>query len=185
MVNEHQAFFDEIDNQKQERFDERVTHYICKQLGLSGVEISYLRSNASKEKSALDGFTPEWLSEALVLPITFFAVKDYLLEKKDLFPEPLWLLEHRIDGKKCRKFYNKLWADIVPDDGFGYAGCVFRTKWSNGLICLHNYKPVLDHVPSQSYPVNGGFMTWRSEKGFIMLQYLKDIVSVLRKKIGK
>lgn len=172
-------FFEKIDNDKQERFDERVCRAICKGLGITSVMQSYLANEVRDVNNPVEGWSADVLSDQLCCPIVFRAVKDYFIEQKNTFPDPLWLMSHRIDGRKCRSLYDKLWIETKERFGDVYVACVFRPKWADSLVTIHDYTPACQTNPGASLAVKGGAMFWNIGDRIIFVQYLQDLLTVL------
>lgn len=178
-------FFNQLDSTKQINFSKKVCKLIIKGLGIRPELIQFFEGQAAA--SCLGHLTPEWFSEYTGCPIVFCSSKDYSLEHvfspafKTGVPDPLWLLNHRIDGPVTRYVWEKLWEDSIERFGsHKYVATCFRTKWSSGILALHNYTAVLTHSPSSQYPVRGGSLVWTTKAGTVILQYLRDLVNVLR-----
>ena len=178
--------FDRLDSSKQITFARRVCHELIKGWGLQSAMGQFFRGEAATSNTG--EMTPEWLSDYAGCPIMFRSVKDYQLEQvfdagREIgVPDPLWLLDHRIDGPKTHKVWAKLWQDTREQFGqHHHVATCFRVKWGAHTLALHNYTQTLLHVPSSEYPVRGGSLVWVTDQGTVILQYLRDLLSVLRK----
>lgn len=172
-------FFEKLDNDKQDRFDERVCRAICRGLGITPVMQAMLGGEARDPNNPIEGWSPDVLSDQLSCPIVFRAVKDYVIEQKDAFPDPGWLLSHRIDGRICKSLYDKLWRETIERFGDTYVACVFRPKWADGLVAIHNYLPVSQVTDGATMRTTGGVMFWNVGDQLVFVQYLKDLLVVL------
>jgi len=181
----YNKFFARLDESKDISFDRRVCHDLLKGWGLQPTIRQFFRGEASTMTNSGEP-TPEWLSQYVGCPVLFRAVRDYHLERvfdpdKDRgVPDPNWLMSHRIDGPKTKRFWNRVWLDT--QDQFGeqrYLAACFRVSWFPSVISFHNYLPALSNKPSQRYPVRGGCMVWQTRDGVVVLQHLRDLLSTL------
>jgi hypothetical protein len=183
-MSDYDKFFDELDSQKQGTFEHRVCRAIIKGLGLASTTAVYFRGQAGDPEC----FTPEWFSDYTSCPITFRAVRDFRVEqafnpkKMAGFPDPNWMLAHRIDGPKTRKLWAQLWEETRERFGATsrHLAVCFRPAWAEHIVALHNYTEVISHFPSKDHPVRGGMLVWQTGQGNVILQYLRDLMSVLR-----
>lgn len=181
----YSEFFDQLDTGKQLGFARRICNELIKGWGLQPAMGQFFRGTFSSTRTG--DMTPEWLSDQVDCPILFRAVKDYQLEcmfdpsKGVGVPAPLWLLDHRIDGPKTSKVWSRLWQDARElFVGHQFLATCFRVKWGAHTLALHNYDKVLMHSHSTEYPVRGGCLVWYTKQGPVILQYLRDLLSVLR-----
>jgi len=171
-------YFEERDNDKQMRYDTRITREIARGLSLSTLSIKALESRVRDGATQATGFTPEWLSDELHCPILFRALRDYHLETgKDAFPAPTYLLSRQgRRGQQWAKIWDKLWLDTQKSFPDTYLAVCFRPKWAEHTVVLHNYDPILRHRDM------GGWLMWyKWEEGSTIVQYLKDLILALKK----
>lgn len=178
---EYDAFFTEVDNKKQMRFEERVCSEILRGLGKPASLIAHYRSEARSSASAVDGFTPEWLSDYEGWPIVFRAVRDYHVEKAAGFPDLVWLLDHRLGGPKTKSIWEKLWLETLDRYNTSiYAAVCFKPDWASHTVAIHNYSKGLTQI---NPPVKGGAYVWMTDHGLMVMQYLRDLLVSVRQEI--
>ena len=173
------AFFENLNSAKQEKFEVRVCNALLKYLGASALQIAALRREAEEGASKVTGFTPEWLSERISSPVIFRAVKDQNAVAE--ITNFNWFLTHRIDGYKSTKFWRTVWEETIDRHGANTKVCVcFTAPWATVQLCLHNYTNALQHTPSAEYPVEGTMLTWNTKHTQLIMQPFKDFVNILR-----
>lgn len=180
-LEDYDEFFDQLDSDKQERIEVAAVRIMLR--GMKRLDkLPELKSRAQAERNDDAGLTPEFVCQAAGWPIMLRAVRDWKLEKAHALPDPLWLLDHRIDSARTRGFYANLWKETEQAfrSTHAYYGVIFKTDWSEHLLVLHNYKHVLNHVSSKTFPVRGGLLLWATDQGVLVLQYLRDLVSAVQ-----
>ena len=161
-----QSFFDAQDAAKQERYSHRIAREIAKGLGITGVRLSSLELQA---KADCKSFDPHWLSDRLMSPVMFRAVKDYDTEK--LFPGPDWLMTHKTMGPAFERQWSNIWTETKERyEGYKVAAC-FRPEWASRTLAVHNYD-VARYAGSSRF-----FMAKYTDEGLIFIQSLKDLLA--------
>lgn len=137
---QYDAFFDELDSDKQASFESRMCVNILRGLGFTHVEIASLRSEASAYATQVTGFTPEWISDRIACPMTFRAVADRRIS--DCVPT----FEHLVmrgwpNSKRAGRAFEAIWSETVDRFGSGILCVGFRIMAVRDIVVLHNDVP--------------------------------------------
>ncbi len=174
---ERAAYFEELDGEKQGRFDQRISREILKLMGVKPVAISILSKMSEQEAHPALPFSPEWVSDMVGSPIIFRAVKDYEVNKEGGFPTPTQLLHKWLTGGRYRRSWYMLWGETLDrhkSTGKNLAAC-FRPCWAKETMVIHDYEPML-----RTSNLGSGSLFWRSSEGnYIILSTLKTLVCTL------
>ena len=180
---EAQAYFAQEDDNKQRRYEYRITKEILRGLGFQAPRIAELETESSGVDNH-DEFTPEWISERLRLFVSFRAVKDFWLNKSHIgFPDPNYLITHqgrRATSKAGNKTWEQVWDELWGESvrrfsDSTYVAVCFRPSWAEETIALHNWWPAVDAVG-----LKGWMMLYRWRAGPTVLQTLSDLLLAMR-----
>ena len=202
--------FDELNSEKQARFERQVCQRILKEFGASDEGIAALQREADEAASVVDGLRPEWLSDQLGLPMTIRAVRNFVVEQRGAFPPPTWFEHHTLDDSPTlRKLWSGLWTETI--DRFGgnmgrsRVAVVFRPYWARTkerkrrartsmsrmerlgkgsvMVVLHNIETLLDEQMRHTHPaviVKRRNPSTRKAEPVAALQYLGDFATLVR-----
>ena len=195
---------DKMCNAKQKRFEETVCNRVLKQLGIAVTICRRLRREAREAASAVDGCTPEWLSNRLELPVVIRALRDFILEQPEAFPPPHWFERNRLeDWRGMDPLWDQLWLETLDRHirHGAYGAVVFRPDWArksirranrsgmsrmerigraSGQVVIHNLLDVLQ-PECPSTVIRGWDATNRTETPIAAMQYLDDFMDLLRR----
>ncbi len=172
-------FFENINTDKQIRYEERVARQLLKLWGVPASTSSWLQRKAAKGAAdRIEGFTPEWISEYYNCPIYFKAYKDYAIDKDEhgefLSPaDSLWYVPM---GPKWNRVWVEMWESFresMSDSGECIAVC-FKPCWARATMVVHDYAQVLD-----SRKMRGMYLSYRDDQGRYFMHYLRDLIPVL------
>lgn len=138
---EQLEYFEELDNEKQVRFEGRIAREILSGLGFSRTVIAYLDKLAIEKTGVDEGFSPEWVSDHLMCPITFMAIKEFSINKEGGFPSLEWLLDHGTFGKFTSTFL-KTWEEAKARFHSEFVAVCVRPNWAKRTLVMHNYAAV-------------------------------------------
>lgn len=171
------AYFEQLDSDKQDRYDNRIANEILKLMNVKSASIALLRRSSDLDGSSDGSLTPEWVSSTLNSPVVFRAVKNYEIEKKSVFPTPTQLVNKFLHGNKYKKAWNELWLETLDRHGNSslYCASCFRPTWAKHTMAVHNYDKVLNtpKLPSAS-------LSWLdSNENIVIISTLKSLISAL------
>jgi len=175
MVETSSEFWEEIDNEKQIRYDERIARELLKLFGIP-ISTTQRLKNQSLEgvNPKAQGFTPEWVSWYLTCPIIFHAFKDYRLADAE-FLSPEQILWSSTLGPKWDRIWTRLWRSVRSEfPSSTYVAVCFRPGWGRGTMVVHNYSPMTECVN-----LHGMYFAHRDVHGTFYIQYLRDLVRAL------
>lgn len=179
MATEHSAeqlaYFEALDEEKQQRYERRVAEEILSGLGFTRSQVVVMEHVARDETGVEHALTPEWVSHHLSCPVAFMAIKDYRINAQGGFPTPEWLLNHVSFGKFSLAFL-KTWEEAKSRFDRYVAVCI-RPAWAERTLVMHNYDAVTRYTPGiDKVPAH---LMWPRSDGVIIMQYLRDALQVL------